>query len=187
MAGKCSKPRPFAYKKKFDDNLVKLIGRNIKGNLVDKYKDTPFAGYAFLTNGKKGALGEEFTSAILSAEGHIVTKRLCAGHDRVVDGIKTEIKFSLADYDDSFKCIMNHVSVNKDWDRLIYSIINANEEDNKIIWFTKESFVTLLQTTDIFSFQQGGKSVANDDYMVSGKKRILKLIDHPLVKDIAEW
>ena len=52
---------------------------------------------------------------------------------------------------------------------------------------TKESFIEMINTTDIFSHQQGGKSVNNDDYMVSGQRKILELINHPLVKDISEW
>ena len=99
----------------------------------------------------------------------------------------TEIKFSLADYDKSFNCVLNHISKDKDWDRLIYTIINSNESDFKMIWFTKESFIEMINTTDIFSHQQGGKSVNNDDYMVSGQRKILELINHPLVKDISEW
>lgn len=164
-----------------------FINDNITNNLVDKYKDTPFAGYSFLTNGNKGSFGESFTSQYLINLGHTVSNRNSTGHDRIVNGIKTEIKFSLADYNKPFNCILNHVSKDKDWDRLIYTIINANQSDFKMIWFTKESFINMTENTDIFSFQQGGKSVSNDDYMVSGQSKILKLINHDLVRDISEW
>ena len=166
---------------------LEFINENISIKLVDKYKGTPFEGYSFLTNGNKGTFGESFTSKYLTLLGHNVSSRTNTGHDRTVNGIKTEIKFSLADYDKSFNCVLNHISKDKDWDRLIYTIINSNESDFKMIWFTKKSFIEMINTTDIFSHQQGGKSVNNDDYMVSGQRKILELINHPLVKDISEW
>lgn len=164
-----------------------FIIENISNKLVDKYKGTPFEGYSFLTNGNKGTFGECFASRYLKELGHNVTPRTSTGHDRMVNGIKTEMKFSLADYDKPFNCVLNHISKDKDWDRLIYTIINSNESDFKMIWFTKESFIEMINTTDIFSHQQGGKSVNNDDYMVSGQRKIMELINHPLIKDISEW
>ena len=164
-----------------------FVSKNITNKLLDKYKGTPFEGYSFLTNGNKGVFGENFISQYLVNIGHGVTPRSNTGHDRTVNGIKTEMKFSVADFDKPFNCVLNHVSKDKDWDRLIYAIINSNESDFKMIWFTKSSFITMTETTDIFSFQQGGKTVSNDDYMVSGQNKILKLINHPLVKDISEW
>ncbi len=159
----------------------------IKKKLVDKYAGTLFEGYCYLTNGSKGEFGESFTANLLVHYGHKVEKRINSGHDRLVDGIKTEIKFSLADFNKPFSCILNHVSKDKDWERLIYTIVNKNQEDFKMIWFTKSSFLEILEEGSIFRNQQGGQQIANDDFMVPGQKSILKLINHPLVKDIKEW
>ena len=98
-----------------------------------------------------------------------------AGHDRVIGGIRTEIKFSLAQKDkknngiknDTF--IINHVAEKKDWERLIFLGINFNSK-NKFIWFTKEDFQEHLKAPDCcFKKQQSGKNGGNDDYICGGK------------------
>lgn len=172
----------------FNDIVTEdFIRKNISEKLHDKYQQTAFAGYSFLSNANKGIFGELFTTQYLENRGHVVLNRDNPGHDRIVDGIRTEIKFSLADYDKPFQYVLNHVSLDKQWDRLIYTIINSNEQDFKMIWFTKDAFKIMLETTNLFNPQQGGKSLNNDDYMVSGQNKILKLINHPLVNCITAW
>ena len=167
------------------------LERYIESKLYDAWANTKFKGYVYLGPKQKGSFGEAFVERYMLNRGHTVNKRKNPGHDRLIDDVKTEIKFGLCVtkdkklLPDSF--ILNHISKDKDWDRLIYTIINSNESDFKMIWFTKESFIEMINTTDIFSHQQGGKSVNNDDYMVSGQRKILELINHPLVKDISEW
>ena len=120
----------------------------IEQNLEDPWQRTPFEGYVFMSPKQKGEFGERFTSKYLTHLGCDVkrAKTSTAGHDRVVDDILTEIKFSLAIRNrrkggvmfDKF--IINHVSSGKDWERLVFVGINENEEDLRVIWFTKEDF-----------------------------------------------
>jgi len=162
-----------------------FLQENISNKVKDKWEDTLFAGYSFLSNSNKGVFGENFVSKLMSLKGSVVTKRSNAGHDRTIDGYKTEIKFSLSNRDITDQSILNHVSKDKDWDRLIYYIVNDKDEDHRFIWFTKEDFLTILESPiRIFNTQQGGKKINNDDYMCSN---IVNLINHPLVKGINEW
>lgn len=164
----------------------------IESNLQDPWKGTPFEGYVFMSPKQKGEFGERFVSKMMTLAGHEVkrAKTSTAGHDRVISGIRTEIKFSLATrdkkggiYGDKF--IINHVSVCKDWERLIFCGINEQEGDARIVWFSKEDFADHMKSEDcMFNPQQAGKSGGNDDYICTNIK---KLLEFDFVKDIKEW
>lgn len=67
-------------------------------NTVDPWQDTPFIGYTALGAKQKGEFGERFISKIAVQGGHQVMRASSstAGHDRVINGKKIEIKFALA-------------------------------------------------------------------------------------------
>lgn len=171
-----------------DGSLVNYI----KQNLQDPWIGTPFEGYVFMSPKQKGEFGERFVSKYFELKGNFVkrAKTSTDGHDRVIDGILTEIKFSLATRDkkggvkeDQF--IINHVSKDKDWERLVFFGINSKEESSRLFWFTKEDFLNHLESNDcLFAAQQGGKSIGNDDYICT---KINKLVECNFVKDIQEW
>ena len=165
----------------------------IEQNLEDPWQKTPFEGYVFMSPKQKGEFGERFASKYLTHLGRDVkrAKTSTAGHDRVVDEILTEIKFSLAIRNRSKggvifdKFIINHVSCGKDWERLVFVGVNENEEDLRIVWFTKEDFNThILSCNPLFKVQQGGKGVGNDDYICTNVKDLLKC---DWVRDISQW
>ena len=164
----------------------------IQDNLKDPWKGTSFEGYVFLSPKQKGEFGERFVSKLMTLAGCDVkrAKTSTAGHDRVIDNILTEIKFALATRDKKGgvvvdKFIINHVSVGKDWERLIFCGINPNEEDARIVFITKEDFEEHLKSdTCYFNVQQGGKKVGNDDYICTN---IAALLECDFVKDITEW
>lgn len=179
-------------------NLLEIANRPqqinfIKSNSDDYWLNTPFELYKTLTSQNKGAYGENLVSEILKDLGFDIKDRTNSGHDRIVNEIKTEIKFSLATSDykkrkikkNSF--IINHVAIGKDWNRLIFLGINGPSTfDYKLIWFTKDDFKYMIENKLFFRKQQGGKDGGNDDYMCSGKN-ILELINSIYVKNITEW
>ncbi len=165
----------------------------IEQNLEDPWQRTPFEGYVFMSPKQKGEFGERFTSKYLTHLGCNVkrAKTSTAGHDRVVDDILTEIKFSLAIRNRSKggvifdKFIINHVSSGKDWERLVFVGVNENEEDLRVIWFTKEDFNNhIASSNSLFKVQQGGKGVGNDDYICTNVKNLLEC---EWVKSISVW
>ena len=165
----------------------------IEQNLEDPWQRTPFEGYVFMSPKQKGEFGERFTSKYLTHLGSNVNraKTSTAGHDRVVDDILTEIKFSLAIRNRSKggvifdKFIINHVSSGKDWERLVFVGVNENEEDLRVIWFTKEDFNNhIASSNSLFKVQQGGKGVGNDDYICTNVKNLLEC---EWVKSISVW
>ena len=85
--------------------------------------------------------------------------------------------------DDKF--IINHVSVGKDWERLIFCGINSDEKDVRFVFITKEDFEAHLKSDNCyFNVQQGGKKVGNDDYICTNTAALLEC---DFVKDISEW
>jgi len=170
------------------DSLQEYISQN----LYDPWIDTPFKGYRYMDNKQKGELGERYATLMLEHLGHNVEMphSSTAGYDRIVNGIKTEIKFSLAHTDNKKKCLkkdmftLNHVSHGKDWERLLFVGINREPEDMRIGWMTKEDFSKACSL--YFGSQQGGKKVQNDDYLCAGKN-LIRLIESEYMNDITEW
>ena len=164
----------------------------IDANAQDPWHDTMFRGYVFMSPKQKGEFGERFVSKFMTLAGCNVkrAKTSTAGHDRVIDDILTEIKFAVATRNKKGgvcvdKFIINHVSVGKDWERLIFCGINPNEGDVRFVFITKEDFEAHLESDKCyFNVQQGGKKVGNDDYICTN---VAALLECEFVKDIAEW
>jgi hypothetical protein len=172
----------------FSDNV--LINY-INENLSDPWTGTPFEGYVFLSPKQKGEFGEKFISKYFyTIKNSNVQKPINSGHDRIVDNKKTEFKFSLATRNgkngvkkDQF--IINHISKDKDWERLVFFGINFDENDSRMLWFTKDDFLNYLEYEHcIFNHQQGGKSIKNDDYICTKVDKLLKL---SFIKSIDQW
>jgi predicted DNA-binding protein YlxM (UPF0122 family) len=145
-----------------------------------KWINTPFEKYSNLTTKTKGEFGELFVKKCLSLKGHHIAKRKNSGHDCLVDNIKTEIKFSLDG-------VINHVSLYKDWERIIFCFIKQPEEDSLIIYMNKDDFTKHMSSGySVFNRQQGGKNSNNDDYMC-GEKDLILLKSTGQAKCITEW
>ena len=180
-----------------DGTLREYISENLK----DPWKGTNFEGYVYMSPKHKGEFGERFVHKYMELLEYKVehAKTSTAGHDRVIleyledamtSSYLTEIKFSLATRDKrgsvtDDKFIINHVSVGKDWERLIFCGINSNEEDVRFVFITKEDFEEHLKSDDcLFNVQQGGKKVGNDDYICT---TVAALLECDFVRDISEW
>lgn len=179
----------------------------IQQKSFDPWKGTMFEGYVHLTPRQKGLFGEKFVAKFMEQKGFHVTQSLTTGHDMLINKMKTEIKFSLATRKtstqtaptlrsspkkrgdiittiDKDKFIMNHVSKQKDWDRLIFIGVNSMN-DISLLWFNKKDFIKYVNKKDhVFNNQQGGDSLQNDDYMCT---KISKLREcsfvHTTIKD----
>tara|TARA_A100001515_G_scaffold32386_1_gene25322 strand:- start:33 stop:629 length:597 start_codon:yes stop_codon:yes gene_type:complete len=168
-------------------------------------QDPVFFNYHKLGNKQKGTNGEYVVSKLMEAMGHKVVAPEGTGHDRIVDDIKTEIKFSLAVSEKDMivkdKFIINHVSKEKDWDRLVFCGVNPNPEwgnmkirrndslpfqRQRMYFMHKDDFVSYMESpgSKIFKHQQGGEGIANDDFICTNFHELIEL---PFVKHISEW
>ena len=164
----------------------------IDANVQDPWEDTEFKGYVYMSPKQKGEFGERFVSYYMLITDRAVKRAetSTAGHDRIIDGIKTEIKFSLATRNkkggvNKDKFIINHLACGKDWERFIFCGINPNEEDIRIFYILKADFEAHLKSDDcLFNVQQGGKDSGNDDFICT---KVKELLECDFVKDISEW
>jgi hypothetical protein len=160
----------------------------IKERLYDPWVGTVLEGYRYMDNKQKGGLGELFVEKLMERLGHVVEKPVNTAHDRIINGIKTEIKFSVAHTDHKKKEIkedcftLNHVSEEKDWERLVFAGMNP-DLTMWCVYFTKEQFKEMLATGEYFSAQQGGKKLDNDDYLIASTK-LKKLLNSEYVQDV---
>lgn len=166
-----------------DEALKNYIKECLEG---DPFKDTPHEGYKYMGAKQKGAYGEKYVEKVMGNNNHEVQMRINSGHDLIIDGYKTEIKFSLATngLKDSFT--VNHLSEGKDWVRFIFAGINV-DGDNHMYWMKKDDFRDAISPEKcIFNHQQGGAKIKNDDYMITGQK-VLKLKDQGIFRTMETW
>lgn len=165
-----------------DGELTKFI----KSKTNDPWVNTPFEGYMFLHNASKGSFGEKFVQKYMEQKGSTVKKKTNSGHDRVIDGHKTEIKFSLGGNRKDSVYYINHLSVEKDNERVIFFGINKQEEQSLLVWWNSCDFNDYVKNgPGIFYFQQGGNKLSNDDYMFVGTPE--ELFSLNFVKSIENW
>ena len=176
------------------DKIVTSDLRNyIKENQGDPWAGTPVEGYVTIENGQKGEFGEMFVENYMRHLGYTVEKRTDVGHDRIIDGKKVEIKFSIANKVKGVprkdRYLINHISLSKDWGRLIFFGINPVYEESRFLFFDKEDFennIQNLKDKKIISHQQSGNRGELDDFIVQ-KSKVPKLYSQPWVYDIHDW
>lgn len=143
---------------------------------------TPYERYFQAGAKQKGTLGELIVSLFLKRRGLEVEKSKNKEYDRIVNGYKTEIKFSCAcKRNDNFIFTFNHISFCKDWERIIFCGVNGDLEV-KICWFSKEDMKKLLDE-GILKHQQAGQRNGLDDFCVMNTNS-KKLLFHPLAKEM---
>jgi hypothetical protein len=148
----------------FEDGVLQQY---IKEKTYDPWIGTYYEGYLKLSPTQMGAFGEDLVSRIMVKHGSDVWNRDNPGHDRFIDGYKTEIKFSLSLIKNTFS--FNHLACRKDWERLIILGVNPNNHF-RMNWIYKGDFIDhVTSDKSVFSRQQGGNDGGNDDYMFSSK------------------
>tara|TARA_R110000824_G_scaffold13888_5_gene59743 strand:- start:413 stop:1024 length:612 start_codon:yes stop_codon:yes gene_type:complete len=191
-----------------DGELKELMLKAQQSNWANTY----FKHYVGMSTKNKGVLGEAFVEKLFLAEGFEVLPPTNPGHDRIIGGHKTEIKFSLANsplnkkldkrliVPDQFT--YNHIACDKDWHRFIFCGVNPapSHDPSKVLahpknralsqlrlyFMEKSDFIQYMSTqnTDLFSRQQGGEKGGNDDYMLAGMNKFYRLISLPFVKEV---
>jgi hypothetical protein len=141
----------------------------LEGMVNNPWSGTILEGYYTLSPASKGSKGENIVSEILKSLNYKVEPRENKGHDRIINDIKTEIKFALAvERNNDFKCIFNHIGMEKDWNEIILCCVNGDMEV-KMVSFTKENF-----PIELCARQQGGKAGSNDDFMCCYGHKLLE-------------
>ena len=186
----------------------KEVREYMKSHVRNNWTGTHFEDYPKLGAKQKGGFGELYVEHLMRSLGHEVELPKNTGHDRIIDKIKTEIKFSLAGSNtkkdkklidpDSFT--FNHIAMEKDWDQFIFLGINPDFDNpnvrpfenktwptHRLYMMEKKDFIKYMKSgnNDVFSHQQGGNKSDNDDYCVLGRNAFYKLIKLPFVKEVS--
>lgn len=160
----------------------------------DPWQGHPLEGYVNKNNKVKGKYGELFVETLMTELGYYVSKAKTPGHDKIINSIRTEIKFGVSHRDSKNKgktltdvFSFNHLSVKKDWDRAILVGININS--TYAVWFSKQDFINeLSKPNTYFMRQQSGKDGGNDDWMfMTNTTSWQKFIKEDWVKSIDQW
>lgn len=133
---------------------------------------TPLNDFYLLNPRKKGDQGEKITASLLSTLGYVVEFNTTADkdYDLIVDGVKTEVKFSLSSKRNyNWEFTFNHIGFHKNWKQIIFVGVNGDMNIH-ITKYNKEDV-----PFELFSPQQGGKKGNNDDFMSTGKKSTILL------------
>ena len=116
-----------------DGELLEFMRTSQQNNWLNTY----FENYGGLSTKNKGEFGEMFVEKLFRGAGSTIEKPTNPGHDRIIDGYKTEIKFSLANsplwkktnqrliVPDEFT--FNHIACEKDWDRFVFCGVNPSK------------------------------------------------------------
>ena len=132
--------------------------------LKNPWADTPLETYYLLNPKAKGTQGEKIAEAILIKLGYEVKPRTNSGNDRLVNNLKTEIKFSAAsERNYEWRFTFNHIGFEKDWDQIIFVGVNGDLSIH-IVKYDKDKL-----PKDLLSHQQGGSKSKNDDFMCTGE------------------
>ena len=136
------------------------------------WKNTPYENYYLLTPRKKGSFAEKAISCLLTELNYNVQNPVNTGHDRIVNGYKTEIKFGLTtNKNNNWETIFNHISINKDWEKILFCCING-DLSVRVVQFSRDNLPQILLKN-----QQGGKQIQNDDFMINGNKTTQLMFD----------
>ena len=133
---------------------------------------TPLNDFYLLNPKAKGLQGEKITASLLTVLGYKVEFNTTADkdYDLIVNGKKTEVKFSLSSKRNyNWEFTFNHIGFKKKWDQIIFVGINGDMNIH-ITKYNKEDI-----PFELFSPQQGGKKGNNDDFMSAGKKSTILL------------
>jgi len=168
----------------FEDGSIKKY--IIDSTSQNDWSGTYFENYHKLSNVGKGIIGEKIVKQYMRILKIPFVGRVNGGHDLIIDGYKTEIKISLSNINVPDRFFLNHISKGKKWERLIFIGVNRDLHTSKIVFFNKSDFVEHTNSNNnIFSYQQGGKSIQNDDYMLTGNfDKFFKL---NFVYDVKDW
>lgn len=150
----------------------------------DPWAGTPLEGYYYKSSKQKGVYGELLVAAAARSLGYTVEPRTGSGHDAVINGVKTEVKFSVKS---GPGYVFNHLALGKDWDRAIFACIDSRLEP-EIVWCTKADVADFIRLGKYFVRQQGGKGGGNDDWMFNTQKNgWVQFTAEPAVVHLSKW
>lgn len=146
---------------------MKLDSSLLDGVEIDsRWSDGPFLGIKLMPAKAKGKRFEELAHYVLEKLGHKVIRAINTDHDRIIDGLKTEIKGSTITKgsDDCFSFLQ--VRPAQDYDCLLLETLwfDGTVKFHRI---PKQDLVAMI-SNGIFKKQHGGNRAESGTYCYNG-------------------
>jgi hypothetical protein len=138
------------------NDLLQYVDFDIIDESFDSnYLGSKFENYKKLGAKQKGAVSERLLTSILIGLGHNVTDPLNTDHDRIVDGIKTEMKTATIIKDTLDKLSFLQIRPAQDVDTYLMTAVLPNDIES--YWVEKKTILDLIEKGEIKP-QHGGKA-----------------------------
>lgn len=134
-----------------------------------RYDNSPMKHIKAMGAKQKGKYYELITENVLVGQGHVVGKPVNTNHDRIIDGVKTEIKGScLVKNSDHFTFLQ--IRPKQDYEQMIFSMFYPDRI--VLMVMSKEKIIENIQNK-VFAPQHGGKDGESGTFMYYGNERTL--------------
>lgn len=137
-----------------------------------RYADSPFRHLKKMHAKQKGKRYEKITECVLKKIGYKVSKPTSTDHDRIVDGIKVEIKGSTLVKDKNFFSFLQ-IRPDQDYDVMYFSMFYP---DRLVIMAMNKVKINENISHRIFKEQHGGEGADSGTYCYYGNAESLEKI-----------
>jgi hypothetical protein len=152
-------------------NTLNLIDPELLSAEVEdsRYVNSPFRHLKQLHAKQKGKRYEKITECVVRKLGHTVSKPTNTDHDRVVDGIKVEIKGSTLNKNtDHFSFLQ--IRPDQDYEKIYFSMFYPDEL--VIMEMSKQKVLENI-SNGTFKKQHGGNKADSGTYLYYGNRESL--------------
>ena len=160
--------------------MIELIDAEllVEEKLDERYVNSPFKHLKNIPAKQKGSRFEKIVSNVLTKVGHTIQKAENSDHDRIINGVKTEIKgATLVKKKNLFSFLQ--IRPEQDYQIMIFAMFYPNEL--VLMEMEKEQVVKNVEL-GIFKKQHGGKRGGDETYLYYGNKETLLTIGATFVK-----
>ena len=162
------------------DNMIELIDAEflVEEKLDERYVDSPFKHLKPMHAKQKGSRFEKIVSGVLTKLGHTVRKAENSDHDRIINGVKVEIKGATLV---KKKNLFSFLQIRPDQDYCLMMFAMFYPNDFVLMEMKKEQIVKNVEL-GIFKKQHEGKAGSSKTYYYYGTKETLLTIGATFVK-----
>lgn len=142
-----------------------------------RYDNSPFKHIKAMGPKQKGKYYELFTENVLSQMGYGVTKPSNTDHDRIIDGVKTEIKGGTLNKGTEVFCFLQ-IRPDQDYEELVFTM--CYPQKLVIMKMTKAQILAHIES-NVFKKQHGGNKGNSRTYCYYGNMESLGKLGAQLI------
>lgn len=163
-----------------ETNMIQLIDAEllVEEKLDERYVNSPFKHLKNIPAKQKGSRFEKIVSNVLTKVGHTIQGPENSEHDRIINGVKTEIKgATLVKKKNHFSFLQ--IRPEQDYQIMIFAMFYPNE---LVLMKMEKEQITKNVELGIFKKQHGGKKADSGQFCYYGNRETLLNIGATFVK-----